>query len=436
MPTNAVAASAIRHDAPHRATRGGGGGGGGREHSKRESAAAALAPSASTVDPPSYPVVSHKSTMPKFMYSREFLLKVARQSKLIEKPPPNIMPELLRYGAHDTSMIGCAVVCIDSLASFLPCASHRPLNEAGPARAPPAPAGAVPRAATKFGVPMKPSVREVESLRDRERGDRGDRGERPGTERAGDRRWNEPRERERDRDDRGAGRDRDRGDRAPRDGTYDSKGRFESTPSWANAEVKHALDDEDTFGGGDSAAGEFILGGTLDRDADAKVMAEMGWGQMFRASADLEQKAAQEREEIRRQMAREAAEQDQAGSSDFTELPEDHPLMLQKSAAAAAAAAASSSYGRNPTEVAASLAHQSVSSDEDLAKLDELLAAKAARAAADKRGPAGGLGSVHEPEDTWGASSVKPRDQPQASPEAEAGTSKFASRFGFGLQGE
>ena len=174
-------------------------------------------------------------------------------------------------------------------------------------------------------------------------------------------------------------------------------------------------------------------------------MAQNGWGEMFRASEDLEKKAAEEREEIRRQMQQEADEAD-AGSGDFTELPPNHPLMLQKQRALDAAAAAA----RNAAD-ASTLAN--AQSDDELAKLDELLAAKAAREAAAKKN--GGLETVHEKSHsssssapaasppgfpsavpTWAVPSAHRTDGPQHS-SLEAGgegRSKFASRFGFAMQ--
>lgn len=241
---------------------------------------------------------------------------------------------------------------------------------------------------------------EREFTSERERGERDfrdrDRDRERERERDRDRRWN-------DREDRRG----DREDRRPPRGEYESNGRYESTPSWANTEVKNTLDDDATFGD-DGDDGEFVLGATLDRDADAKIMAEMGWGEMFRASADLEAKAAQEREEIRRQMQRENEDTDNMGSSDFTELPPDHPLMLARAAAA------------KPN-----------TDDIDFDKLDELLAAKAKSTAA----PA-----AAEAEPEWASEPVTAPSNPvpawssSEKPSESSGTSKFASRFGFGLQ--
>lgn len=281
----------------------------------------------------------------------------------------------------------------------------------------------------------------------------------------------------------------ERGERASRD-----RYRDEATPSWANAEVKGALEDDDTFGSssGGGGEGEFVLGAVLDREADAKIMRDMGWGNMFKASENLEKQAAAEREvsdggrtciglwtfflaprrqsahfvlcdavlfcvvhflfsvqEIRRAMrAQEEEEEEQqgrGGNYDFEVLPAEHPLMLAK--AAAAGAASSGPAAGSGAQVAAVLANMPVSDDDELAKLDELLAAKAAKAAAAKQAASGqGLGSVPEESAArpaavgqWSSSSssVKPAESspPASSPET-SGTSKFASRFGFGLQGQ
>ena len=172
---------------------------------------------------------------------------------------------------------------------------------------------------------------------------------------------------------------------------------------------------------------------------------------MFKATEDLERKAAEEREEIRRKLRQDEEEAEQrAGNfnSDFEVLPEEHPLMQAKAAALRAASSSASSSSAAASDLS------NVSSDDELAKLDELLAAKAkaeaTSAAAKKLGtvpeelsPAAASARPAQPQQgQWAGLMAKPAvispsdSSSAASAGAGAGTSKFASRFGFGLQDE
>lgn len=177
---------------------------------------------------------------------------------------------------------------------------------------------------------------------------------------------------------------------------YDRPQRYEATPQWADTEVKSTLDMEDEGIFGDSG-GEFVLGAVLDRDADARAMRQMGMGEMFRASEEEEKKAELEREEIRRKL-KEEQEQDLGGdfSNDFNELPPDHPL-----------------------------AKSNAPEGDDLERLDELLAAKAKGS----KPSAGSSSSIAD----HAASSSSSSSAAAGDGEEHGGTSKFASRFGFGL---
>ena len=205
-----------------------------REFNRQPAAAAssstAPAHSLSNFEPPTYPKVDHPKSAPKLMYSRAFLLKVARASKLIEVAPTGIMPELLK-----------------------------PLANAGPVHAPPAPAGSVPRTATKLGVPANASTAASSSkfaARDDVRASERDRpADRDRPAAGSERRWNDLREETR------GGRNEREDRAAPREGMRDKYGRFEATPSWANTEVKSTLNDDDTFGGGGAAASSSSGGG-------------------------------------------------------------------------------------------------------------------------------------------------------------------------------